>query len=441
MDRKKETAVGGCPDAAVIERQKKEIAEAMERAVRTPVSAREIPAYRPTLPEYAHIRAVTYDGMPYRGQKTKVFAYVGFPAGASPESPVPAIVLVHGGGGHPLLPWVKLWNDCGYAAIAMDTTGFFPNRVNAGQKEITAGQEYTYGLTPEFAEEGYVSAPDRVFHTEYAPIEEHWAYHGIGQVILAGNLLRGDARVQADKIGICGISWGGVTISLVIGYDQRFAFAIPIYGTAYECSGLSRFGKFSEPYVRALWAAEDRLDRAHMPILWLAYNDDGNFSVDSYTDSARHTAGANPQNALAILGNWSHSHTGAFAKQAYCRAFADRAIGRPDAPGFVTFRDWPQGREVLCHAEIPATATDVRARVFYITEPMSYSVHDKFGHGAHPFLDQVWKTDDEAVCVDVASGEVRGRVPDEAAGYYINLLFTLPGYGAIESGTGYIPCL
>ena len=116
--------------------RKKEIAEAMERAVRTPVSAREIPAYRPTLPEYAHIRAVTYDGMPYRGQKTKVFAYVGFPAGASPESPVPAIVLVHGGGGHPLLPWVKLWNDCGYAAIAMDTTGFFPN-IPAKRKQFT----------------------------------------------------------------------------------------------------------------------------------------------------------------------------------------------------------------------------------------------------------------------------------------------------------------
>ena len=438
MDRNAEKITGVCPDASIIAKQKKEIEAAMETAMKTPVFARETTAYRPTLPEYAHIRAVTYDGMPYLGHKTKVFAYVGFPDGASADSPVPAVLLVHGGGGHPFLPWVKLWNDCGYAAVAMETTGYFPVTVNAGYRE-GSGQMYTYGLTPEFAEEGYVSSPDRVFYTAYAPIETHWAYHGIGQVILAGNLLRADARVQADKIGICGISWGGVTTSLAIGYDPRFAFAIPIDGTAYECGALSGFADFSDPYVRALWAAEDRLDRAGMPIFWLAYNDDNNFSVDSYTKSAAHTA-SNPRNALAMLGSWAHSHTSAFSKQALCRAFADYAINRPGAPGFVTFRDWPQGREVLCHAEIPAEATNVRARVFYITEPMTYSVHDKFGFGAYPFLDQVWQTCDDAVFADTATGEVRGRIPDEAAGYYINILFTLPGYGDLQSGTGYIPC-
>lgn len=31
-------------------------------------------------------------------------------------------------GGHPDDIWIKKWNDRGYAAIAMDTTGFFPTK-------------------------------------------------------------------------------------------------------------------------------------------------------------------------------------------------------------------------------------------------------------------------------------------------------------------------
>ena len=39
---------------------------------------------------------------------------------------MPGIVLVHGGGGVPFASWVKMWNDRGYAAIAMSVTGDFP---------------------------------------------------------------------------------------------------------------------------------------------------------------------------------------------------------------------------------------------------------------------------------------------------------------------------
>ena len=75
--------------------------------------------YDPMDGAWSNIQAITYDGAKIGGQKTKVFAYLGFPQGASAHKKVPAVVLVHGGSGHAFAQWIKLWNDRGYAAIAM----------------------------------------------------------------------------------------------------------------------------------------------------------------------------------------------------------------------------------------------------------------------------------------------------------------------------------
>ena len=83
--------------------------------------------------EWAGIRALTYEGLSIDGCATRVFAYIGVPKTASPAAPVPAVVLVHGGGGHAFSEWIKIWNDRGYAAIAMDTTGFVPSSQGQGK--------------------------------------------------------------------------------------------------------------------------------------------------------------------------------------------------------------------------------------------------------------------------------------------------------------------
>ena len=302
----------GNPGSKTVAQQRKEIKDAMELAMNTETVWKEIPEYNPTLSQYSHIKAITYDGLNYQGGKTKIFAYKGLPDGASESSPVPAIVLVHGGGGHPFLEWIRLWNEKGYAAIAMELTGHFPTAVNAGDTETSTA--FTYGLTDDFAESGYVSAPNNNYKSEYTEVSEQWAYHAISQVILAGNILRQDNRVDSENIGIMGVSWGGVTTTQVIGYDNRFSFAIPFYGMAYLGEGMNPFGKFSQDYVDSLWTAERNLDNATMPIFWFAYNDDNNFAVNQYVNSYKHSFGKNPKNVLTMLGSWGHSHTWAWGK-------------------------------------------------------------------------------------------------------------------------------
>jgi len=135
------------------------------------------------------------------GKKTKAFAYLGYPEGAKAGDKLPAVVLVHGGGGHAYADWVKYWNDNGYVAIAMDNTGYFPNN-----------GDWVWGLenNPDFNEEGYTSAPNNDNHlTSDLPLEDQWMYHAVAQTILARNILMADETVDAGKVGITGISWGG----------------------------------------------------------------------------------------------------------------------------------------------------------------------------------------------------------------------------------------
>ncbi len=81
------------------------------------------------LPKFPNegIHAIFYEGLPYQGKPTKVFAYYGLPsqernkAGQSARGCFSSRRRRHA-----FARWVKLWNDRGYAAIAMDLCGCVP---------------------------------------------------------------------------------------------------------------------------------------------------------------------------------------------------------------------------------------------------------------------------------------------------------------------------
>ena len=415
-----------------VREQRQEIKDAMERAINTEVVYKEIEEYNPTLEKYDHIKAITYDAFEYQGKKTKVFAYVGFPEGASAEDPVPAVVLVHGNGGHPYMEWIRLWNARGYAAIAMEISGYFPSEPNVGVTENQNGM-FVYGMHGVFLEEGYTDSPDRSFTTEYAEVEDQWLYHGLTHIILAHNILRQDERVDNDNIGVTGIPLGGMLTSQLIGYDTRFSFAIPVYGTAYLGDETRPYREFAHPYVDALWAAERNLDNAKMPILWLTYADDVHFGVPSYVKSYMHTKNVTDKTALLMITDWGHSHNSVF-KTNYSFLFADWVTF--DRGGVITFETEPEGREINCKINIPEDNKEwVSAVLYYITEPMSYSEYDKFGKGVNMYLDQEWKKNQTCLKVDVETGTVTGTIPEDAKGYYIQLFFFSQGESSFSSSS------
>jgi dienelactone hydrolase len=262
------------------------------------------------------IKPLFFEGLPYRGKPTRVFAWFGLPAERSEK--VPGVVLVHGGGGTAFKEWVQKWNEQGFAAISIAVEGQTDERIPGAPP----GAQWKRHATAGPARTG-------VYGDSAAPLDDQWMYHAVADVVLANSLLRSLPEVDASRVGVCGISWGGIITSTVVGIDTRFAFGIPIYG----CGALDRA---AENYVRALrdnplyrevWEPLLRLPRATMPLLWLTGPRDAHFPLDAQQASYRAAPGPR---LVSVPFEMKHSHPAGWnPPDSYAFAKSVVETGRP----------------------------------------------------------------------------------------------------------------
>lgn len=355
------------------------------------------------------VKACCYEGPAYCGKTTKVFAYVGFPQMAEEEK-VPAVVLVHGGGGHAYAHWVKLWNQRGYAAIAMDTTGYFPAPEVQGLTGVESG-----------ANEKYVrldtSGPDNdEVKNSHLPAQEQWLYHAVADTILAHNLLRTMPQVDRDRIGIVGVSWGAVITTLAIGYDTRYAFAVPIYGCGHLDQAATKLMEvFKKDRIKALWDATPRLPQVPFPVLWLCALKDHAFccyaNCLSYLDTK--CAGS----VFSLQAEFFHSHAAAWEKEepyyfADCVLQQRLPMARP--------LEEPKNRnDISVRLELPNTLDDLQVRLVYLTEPFSSTGENKY------YIQQT----------SVVADTIYATVPAEAYCYYLEFDQLIDGKRLISTSS------
>ena len=368
------------------------------------------PEYDPA--GYPDVKAIWLDGVNLGKKATKVFAYVGFPEGASADKKVPAVVLQHGGGGYAYPNWVKMWNERGYAAIAVGNTGYYPAR--QGITDFYGASSWTRSVPKDvLAADPRVMPPDNDgMCSSTGSVDRMWMYHAVAQTILANSLLRADPRVDPEKVGLTGISWGGVIVSVAVGYDPRLAFAIPVYGSGYLNEAHSWMkDNFNSAGTRELWEPSLKLKDVKTPVLWLCWADDNCFSLNSNGKSCLDTKGS----VLSVIQNWSHGHIEGWSRPEIYR-FADSAVkgGEPLA----TFKTLPgSGRDISLRVTLPADASEVKARVCYIDAPLSYSPNGRLHIDGQNTIDQEW----HYVDCDVKGDTVSARLPDGAADYYVEL--------------------
>ena len=168
----------------------------------------------------SNVKAIQYRGQVYNEQDTSIFAYIGIPVSEMPEGGYPAIILVHGGLGRAYPDWVKMWTDRGYVAIAPD----FDAQMSTPQTGVSMSV-----ANPEGGPKGYGVNADNLIGVK----ESSWVYQSVSNIILAHNLINSIDVVNSDKVGITGISWGSYLTSMALGIDQRFSFAMPVYGAGY----------------------------------------------------------------------------------------------------------------------------------------------------------------------------------------------------------------
>ena len=283
------------------------------------------------------VKGVMLEGEPFKGRPTRIFAWYGLPAGASATRKCPAMVLIHGGNGTAYDWWVKMWNERGYAAISMDTCGALP----LYEKSAKRWRRHDYS-----GPEGWGG-----FDQIDEPLKDQWTYHAVAAAICAHTFLRALPEVDAERIGVTGISWGGYLTCIVAGVDPRYKWAVPVYGCGFygddSCRWkpqLAKMGSRGEKWL-ATWDASVYLGGATCPFLWVSGAADAFFKVPMLQKSAALTKGPK---FFDIRETMVHGHK-AGSKPEEIHSFADHfAFGKPLHPNISdhwTVRLAPQASE------------------------------------------------------------------------------------------------
>jgi pimeloyl-ACP methyl ester carboxylesterase len=341
-------------------------------------------------PEYYTngVKACFYESVAYTGVTTRVFAYYGFPTNCTGK--VPAMVLIHGGGGSAFWRWVQLWNSRGYAAIAMDTCG-----------SISGHGYNNHPRSPWGGPEGWGGwkQTSRAF-------TDQWTYHAVGAVIKGHSLLRSFKEVDPDRIGVTGISWGGYLTCIVAPLDTRFKFAVPVYGCGYiyECPlyGIKKEDAQAQKFWNTHWDPSLYLPFATMPFLWVTGSNDFAFPMDSLKKSY---SLVKPPSTLCLRVRMPHGHGGAGENPAEILAFAESIVNKKD-PLPVVSAPTRNGQDV--------TATIHKKQQQTLKGELNYTC----AKGA--WKERKWET--IPAQVDAEGKTIRGVLPEGTTVYYFNVI-------------------
>ncbi len=334
------------------------------------------------------MKGVFFEGLPYQGKPTRVFAWIGLPA-TEPGKKVPGIVLVHGGGGTAFEAWVRLWTGRGYAAIAIDTCGAIPVHIADPKKwqHHDAGGPQGWG--------GWGQIDD--------PREDQWTYHAVADALLAHSLLRSLPEVDPERIGVTGISWGGYLTSIIAGVDPRLKFAVPVYGCGFTnehgfAKSVEDLGPEGGARWMRWWDPSSYLANAAMPMLWVDGTNDFAYTMNAWQKSYRLAKGPH---TLCLRPRMSHGHSAGWAPQEIA-VFADSIVngGKPLAKITGQGRD---GRNIW--ATISGGASITKAEL-------------EFTKDTGPWQKRLW----EAAPAEIgADGKVHATLPEGTKVYYLNL--------------------
>lgn len=344
------------------------------------------------------IKALFYEALTYKGKPTRAFAYIGIPKS---DKPVPAMVLVHGGGGKAFHEWVKIWNDRGYAAISMSLEGHIPDAKGMGKWS----HEY--------------SGPARVgrFDDVDLPLDEQWMYHAVSDIMIGHSLIESFPEVDANRIGITGISWGGILSSLMSGLDTRLKCAIPVYGSGYLYESKGHFGDQGNATLefiekKKFWDPSHQFSSGSVPTLWVNGDSDGHFSINITSHSFETTSN---HAFLTIHPGMKHGHPPGWRPKDLREIydFADHILKGKEL-GLGSIIKQPSKREVklVYESDVPI----LEATIYYLNEKLTYRRLIPKSKHASP---GTWLS--MKAYVNNSTNEVKAILPKSAVTYYVNL--------------------
>jgi dienelactone hydrolase len=347
------------------------------------------------------VRSLLFENEPYNGHPTRVFTYYATPgtlAGdTSTDKNLPAVVLVHGGGGTAFREWCELWAKRGYAAIAPDLAGNRPLEGSEIQQRDNRIRLADGGPDQQDAEK---------FFAIGEPLTQQWEYHAIAAVLRAHSLIRSFLEVDAERTAVTGISWGGYLTCITAGIDSRFKAAVPVYGCGYlyeNSAWLDQFAKLSPEHRDLwikLWEPSQYLPHVSMPVLFVNGTNDFAYPLDSYMKSFDAVPDA-VLKQFCITVNMPHSHPAGWAPPEI-GAFIDHVLlGKP---GLARLGEIKTEGNVL--------------RVAYTGDQALQRVQLHYTTGSEAINMRAWESHDGTVAADYVETPAP---PENATAYFITV--------------------
>ncbi len=320
------------------------------------------------------VQELYYQGEPLDGKPTRVFAYCGRPA--SGEGPLPAMVLVHGGGGTAFSDWAKLWAERGYVCLAMDLGGCGPEK-----KRLADGgpPQNDQGKFRDFCD---------------AEVKLMWTYHAVAAAVRGHSLLASMKEVDADRVGLTGISWGGYLTCILAGIDDRFKVAVPVYGCGFlhhNSAWIPRFAKMGPEQTKRwihFFDPSRYLAGTQCPILFANGTNDFAYPLDSYQKCYRLIPG---RADIRIQVRMPHGHQVGWAPKEIGLFVDSVLIGGDPLPKLGSMKTAGGKATASFTSKLPV----VKGQLHYTSD-------------TGPWPKRVWKSVDATV----ADGTVSAKLPD-----------------------------
>ncbi len=215
------------------------------------------------------VEEVYYHSRPYKGIQSRIFGYFCYPAHTKKK--LPAILLVHGGGGTAHLGRTISWARRGYAVLTIDLPGRGDQRRNSRSTGPDMDVPNLLRIKPD--------------------LSYNYLVHAVAAARNGITYLTQRKEVDSSRIGMVGLSWGGVITLLTNGQDKRLKTAVNVFGAGYipeGCTWQDRFDVMTKNELE-LWYAfidpKNFLKTQHAPILFVTGTNDHCYYLPTFQKS------------------------------------------------------------------------------------------------------------------------------------------------------------
>ncbi|MBU1616606.1 MAG: acetylxylan esterase [Candidatus Margulisbacteria bacterium] len=233
------------------------------------------------------VSEVYYPSRPYKGKTAIIFGYYCVPLYVKEKQP--AILISHGGGGSASLQTGLRWARYGYANLVIDLPGKGKQR------------EASRSTGPDMDVENLLYTGK--------DLENNYLIHSVAAIRNGISFLAGQPEVDPERIGMIGLSWGGVNALLTNGQEPKLKAVVNVFGAGFIPEGCTWMDQFTKKSPEEMGRWHKYIDPSRFlatqnaPILFITGTNDHCYYLPTFQKSYLKING---EKQLCLVPNLRH---------------------------------------------------------------------------------------------------------------------------------------